>query len=232
MTNSEFLETTAGFLTEQMREYLKDPAGFEDKYDQEKASKVRHRIRNARSAAVEQLRYLDDNPDQWVREQPKASNFPDSEPHIDTVSLHEPLPDDHTISFGIHTDTHRALAQVQTELSELVVDSLIESLEPDDIPPEFDSKLEYRDYLQINRQDLRTKYDTSKLPQYEVFRGDDLVTVDDIIRIALQMTPTDKMLDEIDINSFAMLPGIRYEERHKVMQTFSNALDRSLLKRN
>lgn len=231
MSNTGPLETTKGFLTDQMRSYLSDPEGFEAEHGKETVTDVRNRIRNARTAAIEQLQFLDEYTDLWVRKQPRAAAFPSSEPHVDPVPLHEPLPDDHAIDFAIHADTIQALKGIQQELSRFTVDKIVDQLESKQIPDEFDSRLSYREYLQERRQDFRTRYDSEKLPTHEVFRGNDFLTVDDIIRLSLLLTPPSETIEDLERERLSMFPGIHQEKRYEMLKTLTDALDRSYLRR-
>lgn len=218
-----------GFLTKQMREYLRDPAKFEADHDSDAVDDIRYRIREARKDAIDEIRFLDTRQDDWIREQPAANTYPDSEPRLETASLHAPLPVPLTTDIPLHDDTVEALKQVRDRLNQVVIDFLIK--EVDDLPPEYSSKQEFREYLMEKAMEVRSASDGKEMKQYERFWGDNFLTFDDIIRLGLMMFPNEEVLRGMDLDEFAALPGTKYKERVKILRTYGEALDKSYLKR-
>ncbi|WP_136689112.1 hypothetical protein [Halorhabdus amylolytica] len=230
MPDIEPLETPKGFLTEQMRSYLADPEDFVAEHGKQKSADVRNRIRNAREAAIKQLELLDNRTEEWTRQQPQVQSFPDPEPHVDIIPCHRPLPDDHAVDFAIHEDTLRALEGTQRRLSELAVNFFVDQIDRNQIPDEYNSKSEYREHLQENRQDLRTLYDAEKRPAYEIFRGNDFATIDDVIRLGLQFVVSPEDYQEFENEKYALLPGINQDIRYELIKAYAESLDKSYLR--
>lgn len=182
----------------------------------------------AQKTARSQLEYLDDNADDWRKIQPYG-DFPEElEEHIDPIPLHRPLPDAEVHLFDIHEDTLRALRDTQTALSEYFIDYGVDKL--DEIPDEFDSKAAFREHLHEHRVEMRAEVDGRRLAGEEVFVGDDFVTVDDVVRMALQMVPDDEYLEDIEDEALLLMPGVRPEDRYELLKLFSESIDDSLLR--
>ncbi len=172
--DSEVPNTDNGILNETMREYLRDPAAFEAREGTERAQKLRYKIRERRKDAIEELRYLHRHQEAWRRENLTAFEFPTSEPHVDPIRPHVPLPTAETIDIPLHEDTVKAMEPVRAALTDIFLDELI--AEVDEIPAEFDSKQEFAEWIRDDPQRFRMVYDEEKLPEYEEFWGDEFVT--------------------------------------------------------
>jgi hypothetical protein len=231
------LETGEGFLPERAREYLKNPDEYENV-----ASDVRHDIRRRRKIAQQQLQYLENNRELWELKD-DASLLEEIDPNswekrdgefLDsgTQHLHQPLPDAEAVDFVIHRDTLEAMEEVRTELSQFIVDKIVDGLSEEEIPDSYGTKEDLWEFLQDHRQELRTELDDHRTDDdIEYFWGNDYVTIDDIVRAALRLIPSEDDLTETDEESFTLLYGESLEPKFELLRRFEQGLDHTKLQR-